>query len=218
MDFNEVSNQPSQVNKAKNRLTLLALAVVFVAPVLFAYLAYFGGWFMGGSKSHGQIIPEPWHIEDLRTTKTNFGTWTDSEYMSKWNWLLVIDDNKCDIECEINYLMLQQIHLGLAKNIEKNNYLMVLNEQPVELTEKWQSKNVMQIEMRDGKVLLKEQLRNLNNNPIEANAIYLVDPLGNIFMKYELIQSKEEAPIYSKGLRSDINRIMRMLDVSTNND
>ena len=76
----------------------------------------------------------------------------------------------------------------------------------------------MQVAIDNGKVQLNDKLRNLNQQPLETNAIYLVDPLGNIFMQYQLIESKEQAPLYSKGLRSDINRVMRLLDVSTKND
>ena len=51
-----------------------------------------------------------------------------------------------------------------------------------------------------------------------ANGIYLVDPLGNIFMRYDLITNKQQAPLKSKDLRSDISRVMRVLGVSVKDE
>ncbi|WP_144392819.1 hypothetical protein [Pleionea sediminis] len=223
MDFKEIPGEDTQANVKKNRATLIALAVVFISPVLFAYLAYFNNWFTGGGKSHGEIIDKPWHIEDLNIVDTSFGAWENSKYMGKWNWLLVMDQNTCNEQCQTNYFLLQQTHLGLGKNTKKNNFLLVLNQQSPKLFDEWLDVDTMRVRIDSGKVALNSiqnpaDRRGLNGLPIPANAIYLVDPLGNIFLKYDLINSKEEAPIYSKGLRSDISRVMRVLDVSSKNE
>ncbi|WMS86323.1 hypothetical protein [Pleionea litopenaei] len=214
MDFNEDTKQTPQVNQSKNRLTLIALAVVFVAPVLTAYLAYFGGWFQGGSKSHGEIIDPPWHIDDLQITHRSFGDWVSSPYMGKWNWLLVINDSKCDEKCQINWFLLQQTHLGLAKNTDKNNFLLVLNNNPIDLAGDWQKVDFMQADIQQNSIQVASQREGYSTSPLAANHIYLVDPLGNIFMRYPLIDSKQEAPLKSKDLRSDLSRVLRFLDVS----
>jgi hypothetical protein len=214
MDFNEVPNDTA-ANVAKNRYTLIALAVIFIAPVLLAYLAYFGGWFKGGSKSHGELLNPPWHIDDLSWQSTNFGEWVDSPFMGKWNWLLVVDTNHCDEVCQINWFMLQQTRLGLAKNVSKVNYLLVLDQSPVALTGEWSQIPYAQMLMNNGQIAVKQTTREgFNKQPLPANSIYLVDPLGNIFMRYSLIKDKQEAPLKSKDLRADINRVLRILDVN----
>ncbi|NVJ49812.1 MAG: hypothetical protein HWE13_13995 [Gammaproteobacteria bacterium] len=215
MDFNEVSDQSPQVNQKKNRLTLLALAAVFIAPVLMAYLAYFGGWFQGGSKSNGEILDPPWHLDDLAVSSTTFGSWESSAFMGKWNWLLIVDDVTCNEQCQINWFLLQQTHLGLAKNTKKNDYLLVLNQQPVALTGDWQKINFMQVQMEQGKVVVQSKREGFAHSGLAANHIYLMDPLGNIFMRYPLIETKQQAPLKSKELRNDLSRVLRYLDVST---
>ncbi len=218
MDFNEVPDN-NAANVAKNRLTLIALAAIFIAPVLFAYLAYFGGWFGGGSKSRGEIIDPPWHIDDVSWQSSNFGNWQQSEFMGKWNWLLVIDDNQCNEQCQINWFLLQQTRLGLAKNVKKVNYLLLLNQTPVNLTGEWSKVSYAQVEINNGHVAIDATPREgFNKQPLAANAIYLVDPLGNIFMRYSLINNKNEAPLKSKDLRADVSRVLRILDVSKKND
>lgn len=214
MDFKEMPDQNEVENAKKNKFTLLALAVVFVAPVLLAYLAYFNNWFDGGGRNKGELIEKPWHVDDLNVVKTTFGKWQDSKYMGKWNWLLLIDSNTCNEQCQINYLMLQQTHLGLAKNVEKNEYLLLLNQRRKQLSGDWKTIDVMQVAIENGKAVLNySDIKGLNSLPIPANAIYLVDPLGNIFMRYQLVDTKEQAPMRSTELRSDINSIMRKLDV-----
>jgi hypothetical protein len=50
-----------------------------------------------------------------------------------------------------------------------------------------------------------------SSNPthLESNYIYLVDPLGNIFMRYPLIDQKDQAPHLSKKLRQDILHLFK---------
>jgi hypothetical protein len=157
----------------------------------------------------------PWHIDDLSWQSTNFGEWVDSPFMGKWNWLLVVDTNHCDEVCQINWFMLQQTRLGLAKNVSKVNYLLVLDQSPVALTGEWSQIPYAQMLMNNGQIAVKQTTREgFNKQPLPANSIYLVDPLGNIFMRYSLIKDKQEAPLKSKDLRADINRVLRILDVN----
>ncbi len=219
MDFNELPDQNSQANKTKSRLTMLAMAAVFIAPVLLAYLAYFGGWFEGGTKNKGELIKQPWHLDDLSIQSFSFGEWGDSHYMAKWNWLLIMDQSSCDELCQINWFLLQQTQLGLAKNSEKVSYLLVLNQNTQSLHDDWKKIDFAKAEITDGFIKVQtENMKGFNTKPLPANAIYLMDPLGNVFMRYSLISSKEQAPLKSKDLRTDLSRVLRYLDVSKKHD
>lgn len=219
MTANEITEQykeqNNQTDKSKNRATLISLVAVFVAPVLFAYLAYFGGWFTGGTKNKGELIENPWHIEDVSILEYSFGDWKSSPYMGKWNWLLVLDQASCNEACQINWFLLQQTRLGMAKKAEKVNYLLVLNQNKSELTGDWADIDVARAQIDGGQLsVANDELKGFNTQSMPANAIYLMDPLGNIFMKYDLIKNKDDAPLFSKDLRTDIGRVMRFLDVN----
>ena len=219
MDFKELENQGTQSNVAKNRITLLLLAVVFIAPVLFAYLAYFNGWLAGGVTNKGEIIAEPWHFEDLAFEQSFIKDWQQSPYHGKWNWLLVLDDAHCGQECQINWFLLQQTQLGLAKHQKKVSWLLVLNQNTQSLTGEWQAVDFAKAEMSAGQIpVTATTLKGLNNQSLPANHIYLMDPLGSIFMRYELVKNKADAPTKSKDLRTDILRVLKYLDVSKKDD
>jgi hypothetical protein len=215
MDFEEDKSKDPQANISKNRVTLFTMAFIFIAPVLFAYLAYFGGWFSGGGKSNGDIIADPWHIDDLAITEYSFGNFEDSKYLGKWNWLLVLDKAECDEQCEINWFLLQQTRLGLAKNTEKTEFLLMLNQQSDRLSGDWANIDFAKASIEQQTIAVdKEELKGFNRSPLPVNYIYLVDPLGNIFMRYPLITDKEQAPLKSKELRTDIARVLKYLDVN----
>ncbi len=219
MDFEQSKDINQQSNATKNKTTLLIMAAVFVAPVMLAYMAYFGGWFKGGGKSHGEIIASPWHIDDLPILQFSFDSWQDSRYMGKWNWLLVIDDKVCDGKCQINWFLLQQTKLGLAKYSTKANYLLVLNQDKEPLQGEWENIDYAIASIENGFLNInKQRIQGLNSKPLAANHIYLMDPLGNIFMRYPMINQKNEAPLKSRELRQDAQRVLKYLDVSKKND
>ncbi len=215
MDFENSQQNTEQSNSAKNRMTLIMLSVVFIAPVLLAYLAYFGGWFQGGGKSHGQIYSDPWHFDDLPVIESSFADFPSSDYFAKWNWLLIIDDKVCNEQCQINWFLLQQTQLGLGKFADRASYLLVLNQNKLPLAGEWSQVDYLTLAMNNRQVEVNQNNpRGLNTNPLAVDGIYLMDPMGNIFMRYDLIDSKEQAPLKSKDLRADINRVMRILDTS----
>ena len=131
MDFNELPEENKTSNVTKNRITLIMLALVFVAPVASAYLAYYSGWFTGSNLNKGTLVKQYWHFDDLNLNGELVDNWGSSEFKDKWMWLLVIDDKECSELCQINWFMLQQTRLGLGKRQDKANWLMVLNKHPV---------------------------------------------------------------------------------------
>jgi len=181
VDFNELENQSRNNNTRKNRITLIALFVLFVFPVIIAYVAYFNGWFASATKNHGELI----------------------------QWLVVIEPNSCNADClEMNLYMLNQTYQSLGKETDRINPLIVLphtqqsekfktHEFPIAYSE-YSSLGVKNL-VKAGKL----------NKDLPANMIYLVDPLGNIFMRYPLIKNNQEAPAMSKGLRSDLLRLFK---------
>lgn len=209
MDFDESKNQSHAVNVRKNRKTLILLFVMFITPVLLAYAAYFGSWFSGPSAVQGELIEasQITDIEDYAIFKTNGEKYTGKELETLYWWILPIQSARCNQTCvNLNLQTVHRTHIGLGKEASRINELVIF-EKGYELdagsfpqaTSEFSSIGIKAIDTtHSGKGL-----------DLPANYIYLVDPLGNIFMKYPLVKDEKEAPIVSGQMRKDILHLFK---------
>lgn len=209
MDFDENKNQSHNQNVTKNRKTLILLFVMFITPVALAYAAYFGNWFSGASGAQGELIEQGkvTDIEDYDFYKDDTQIITGKEFETLYWWLLPLDTSRCDQVCaNLNLNMVNQTYLGLGKEASRIKQLVVVptdNQVDVGIfpkaTSQFNSKGVIPRDnTHSGKVL-----------ELESNFIYLVDPLGNIFMRYPLVKDEDKAPLMSRKLRKDILHLFK---------
>ncbi|MFT6732098.1 MAG: hypothetical protein ACJAS9_000273 [Polaribacter sp.] len=204
MNFNEDKNAPKQTNLKKNRHTLVLLFIMFITPVALAYVAYFGNWFSGSGDANGELIASDLvtDIEDYDIVRKDGNKITGKEFETLYWWIVPIDPETCNERCaELNLYTVNQTFVGLGKKAFRIRELAILpdgfkgynNEFP-HATSEFTSSGI--------KALRESQKRPTHD--LEPNFIYLVDPLGNIFMRYPFINDKTNAPILSKKLRTDI--------------
>lgn len=213
-------NQGIRNRGIRNRGILVALFLTFAIPVIIAYMAYFNGWFSAATKNFGELLKaeQVMDIEDYQFTRTDGATITGKEFETFYWWLMPIDPKLCNQQClDLNTHLIKQTYFGLGKKQEKIKLLLALPDDsmldaenfPVAYSKFSQSavKFIGQVSQQKN----SPQQNNLQKNAqdLPANFIYLVDPLGNIFMRYPLINDKQQAAKASKGLRTDILRLLK---------
>lgn len=210
MNFEEIKNESKEVNQKKNRIIMVTLFVMFIAPVFFAYTAYFNGWFSGASKNFGELLTESdvVDIEDYQFIRSEDNkVITGKEFETLYWWIMPIDLGSCDIQClELNIYMLNQTYIGLGKEGKRLKPLLVLSNK---IEKDLQQFPIAFSQFSNIGVKALEKTRSGLNKDLKANYIYLVDPLGNIFMRYPLAKDEKTAPTLSKGLRSDLLRLLK---------
>ena len=209
MDFNELNDASHNKNVKKNRATMLALFALFIVPVVLAYSAYFGGWFNDATKNRGDLISEQnvVDIEDFVFKRNDGNIITGKEFETLYWWVLPIDPISCDDAClKLNLYTLNQTYMGLGKESERINQLLVL---PTGTVADIGDYPTAYAEFSKIGVKANEKTHSGLNKDLPANFIYLVDPLGNIFMRYPLVTNKEQAANKSKDLRLDILRLYK---------
>lgn|GEM_PF-1089730 len=209
MDFEEIKNESHKENVKKNRATLIALFALFIVPVALAYAAYFNGWFANATKNQGELLAEEnvLDIEDFDFIKADSKKITGKEFETLYWWVMPVDPSVCDDEClKLNLYMLNQTYVGLGKKSGRINQLLILpTGTEIELGDfptafsPFSNVGVKALDKSNGGL----------NKDLPANYIYLVDPLGNIFMRYPLIDHKDNAVEKSKDLRTDILRLFK---------
>jgi len=209
LDFNENKNQSHNENVVKNRKTLVLLFVMFITPVLLAYAAYFGNWFSGASGSQGELLPtdQVTDIEDYAIIRTNGEKITGKEFETLYWWIIPIQSDICNQACvNLNLHTVNQTYLGLGKERSRINELVIF-ESGQELDAGKFPSSTSEFSLTGIKAIKKTHSGKGLDLP--ANFIYLVDPLGNIFMKYPLVKDKQNAPMLSGKLRKDILHLFK---------
>lgn len=215
MDFEEKKDQSHQANVKKNRATMLALFALFIIPVALAYAAYFNGWFASATKNRGEILSERnvVDIEDFEFKHADGKLITGKEFETLYWWILPIDMNQCDSEClQLNIYTINQTYLGLGKEAKRINVLLILPTDTLTETNTVTETNNFPTAFSPfsniGVQALNKTQSGLNKD-LPANFIYLVDPLGNVFMRYPLVKNKPDAVKTSKDLRTDLLRLFK---------
>lgn len=161
----------------KSLLSLWLLIALCTAPVVASYVAFY---FMppSGHVNYGELI-ETRPLPDARLALAD-GTplqW----HQLKGKWLMVtVDTGACDAECQRKLLYMRQVRLAQGKTMDRIERVWLITDaaQPAETV----------IREYQGTWLIRaagsELLKLFPAQRAAADHIYLVDPLGNLMLRF----------------------------------
>jgi len=189
-------------NISKSRLKLIGIVLLFVTPVIYAwYLVFFTNFKMHSKGvEHGLLISPIIQVGDFELVEPI--SHKIYQLMGKWT-LVSFVENKCDKACEFQLYSLRQIWVALGKDGNKIQRLVIVKDNNLITSE--------QIKLSQGQFLLKDDrdLKDRLNSrfksypAFESEAIYLIDPYGNLMMQYK----KGTNP---SGIIKDLERLIRI--------
>lgn len=160
-----------------NRRTLILLLVLLCAPVIASYLLYF--W---------EVRPASINYGELLKVKPMAGTGLNQldntifrirQLRGKWV-LLTVDSGKCDEQCQKKLYYMRQVRLVQNKEMNRVERVWLIDDgeapDPKILKE---YKNSWFISAKDSEIL--------GSIPAEISQhdhIYLIDPMGNLMMRF----------------------------------
>lgn len=183
--------------KRHGRGMLLLLAALFVLPLLIVAAMYQLQWRPSGS-SHGQLIspPQPLHLADLQTLQGK--TFGAAQWKDKWD-LVYVSAQGCNPSCERQLHDLRQVHAALGKEIGRVQRILLV-------TASGQDKQLARIQAQYPDLIVlagpsAAPLAGQFNPDAHKDNAFLVDPLGNLMMRYP--------PGYeARGMYKDLMRLM----------
>ncbi|HWZ72873.1 MAG TPA: cytochrome C oxidase subunit I [Casimicrobiaceae bacterium] len=180
--------------KTRGRRTLLMLALVCAAPVVASYVAYY--WFRPpGQVNYGELV-EARPVQEIVGTLPDGGKFRLSDYRGRW-LLLAVDAGPCEDECQRKLYATRQ-----ARTIQGREQDRVVR---------------MWLQATDAPALAPQFLAQhpglivARVDPAQWAAlpgvtgprnIYLIDPLGNIVLRYP-------ADPDIKRMAKDLERLLR---------
>ena len=174
----------------RGRRTLLVLVILFFAPLLVAFLMYYGQtWRPAGQTNHGELYspvqPLPSAAEALR------GKWA----------LVYVGDGRCDADCRDALVFARQTRLSLNQDMQRVERFFIVTGNCCDRGYlESEHPGLRVVETADPAIA---PLRDAFPATDRAHSLYIVDPLGNLVMRYDVHQSP-------KGLLTDLRKLLKL--------
>jgi hypothetical protein len=180
-------NTPT-LKRRRGRLHILVLAMAFAAPLGFAFWLYYGSsWRPLAHTNHGTLI------EPVRTLPDS------AEFLGKWS-LVVIGSGEggCDSACRESLVYARQTWLSLGKNTPRAQRVLLSGSECCDETYLQREHHglIRVAATGPGSLALRQSFP-----APQAHTIFIVDPLGNLMMRYDTSADP-------KGLREDLKKLL----------
>lgn len=196
--------EPSQSRPTASRKQIWILIGAFVAPLALAFLLYYGmGVRPSGTTNKGDLIQPAVPLPEVELPGATDQKLAADALRGKWS-MVFIGDGACDPRCREALTLMRQTRLALGDKMERVQRVFLITGNCCDqayLDAEHSGLLLGRIDNSAGQTLLE-------TFPDTAQAatlgrIYLVDPLGNLMMKYEA-----DAP--QKGLLEDLKKLLKL--------
>lgn len=191
------SNSPS-VSK-KNPYTIWFVVFSFIAPVALAYVMFFFGDIKSFTNS-GEILNPIVHISSFKLTNENNETIADKELTYKWRIISFLG-SECDQQCEAQLYDTRQIFTSLGKNRHRVLRMFVhLEPANNSLLKLMADEHPNVIHVYGDERIIADVIG--NNASLTNNDNYIMDPMGNVMMRFT-----QEQP--NKDFLKDLRKLLK---------
>jgi cytochrome oxidase Cu insertion factor (SCO1/SenC/PrrC family) len=182
--------------RSRNLRTLAALAALFFMPLLASAWLYYGmGWRPAGQINHGELIQPPRPLPRVAADPSLFrGEWT----------LVYIGDGRCDTACRETLYVMRQTRLALGT--EQTRVARVFLVTADCCAKDYLAREHAGMTVFDATGAAEASLLSLFPAGDEAHTLFVVDPLGNLMMRYDVRHD-------ARGLLVDLKRLLELSQI-----
>jgi hypothetical protein len=174
----------------RGRRLLYALVGLFFVPVLVAFLMYYGsGWRPSGHTNHGELLLP------VRTLPADA-----TALRGKWA-LVYVGDGRCDEDCHTALIFARQTRLSLNQDMQRVTRVFLATGDCCDrayLDTVHPGLRVLPIPDTAASPLLAAFPQ-----ADRSHSLFVVDPLGNLVLRYDVRQSP-------KGLLTDLQKLLKL--------
>jgi cytochrome oxidase Cu insertion factor (SCO1/SenC/PrrC family) len=184
----------AETKNRRSRATLWLLVAVCAAPMIASYIAYYF-WRPSGHVNYGELLP-PHPMPDTRAAQIDGAPFSFPQL--KGSWVLVIaDSGRCDAYCETKLIYLRQLRLAQGKETDRIERVWLITDDVAPdpaLAARYSGTLMVRAA---GTPLLPALPAGSYADPI-----YIVDPVGNLMMRYP----RDADP---RRILKDVSRLLR---------
>ena len=176
--------------------TLLLIAAICVLPIVASYVLYMG-WRPEGRMNHGELLET--RLLPVTVLSDLAGKSLSTESL-RGKWLLVtIQPPSCDERCQRKLYFMRQVRTTQGENMERIERLWLINGPGTPDAK-------LLAEHAGLRVARVQDPAWLSAFPVKSEAaehIYLIDPLGNLVLRYG-------DDLDPKGMIKDLTRLLKV--------
>lgn len=194
--MNEPESRPVNnplAGKKRNPYTVWFVVISFIAPVALAYIIFF---FLEVKSftNHGEILNPIVHISSFKLEDTNDDIIPVEELTYKWRLISFLGKD-CDQQCAERLHDTRQIHTSLGKD-QHRLMRMFVHLQPAgeDLSNLITGTHPDVIQVNgDAEIVIKALGDNIRDDAgISNNETYIMDPMGNVMMRFTQEQPNKD--------------------------
>lgn len=190
----EILGERTELTKPikRSRTSFIMLLVVFGVPIVMAKLALQFNWLDYGVTNQGELLTQELHVSHLG--------FTHESVPNEKQWLMMhVLPKSCDEFCQQLLVGINNTYVALGKGMPRVTPVGLYQTAPTD-------KQLTSIRSHDW-VFSSAQPLTLKN--ADTQKLYLVDPLGNVFMQYNLPTEQEEITVFGKAVLADMKKLLK---------
>ena len=190
IDRPENNSNSNKSNPKKSRRSLFLVLAAFALPIILAKVALEGQWLDMGVTNKGTLLTNELTLEQLGLNTTDF----------EQHWLIMYSlPEQCSTHCQKTFETVHNTYVALGKEMPRvfpvalyQNELSTKQRQKISQS-KWQL------------LAMPEQAK----QQIVKPQIFIVDPLGNVFLSHQLPENTEQLPQLGKQILADMKKLLK---------
>ena len=197
--------QPEQ-SKKRNPYTPWFVVISFVAPVVAAYALFFLGITPPAFSNKGELLNPIIDVESFVLTDDHEKQISRDEITEhKWH-MIYFAGSSCDDACNKILYNMRQINIAVGKNANRLQRLVVHLDEPDEEFQALITKEYPEARHANADAGTIEAALQAVGPQFRSNEVYIMDPLGNIMLRFTQEQSY-------KDLLHDLNKLFKVSQI-----
>jgi len=196
---------PASELRSRNLRTLAVLAALFLLPLLLAFLLYYlTDWRPAGRVNHGVLLTPLRTLPALALPRITLSPTEErtpaAAFRGQWS-LVYVGDGACDTRCRESLYLMRQTRLALNTDMTRIARVFLVSGDCCArefLAHEHPGLLVLDASAPDAQALLS-----LFPAAAREQTLFIVDPLGNLVMSYDVRQDPH-------GLLADLRKLLRL--------
>ncbi len=192
----------TQDTPEKSTTTLWILLAISIVPFVAAYAYFTFGNFTSFS-NNGEILEQVIDIGNLELNDQNGNAIERESLTKKWRMILIVNSN-CEKNCQLSLYNMRQLNVALGKHYDRFRH-MLIHSAPMnnDFSELVQTEYKDALHAYTSETILQKVFYDKN---IYSNTIYIMDPIGNIMMRFD-------PNMDPKLILKDLNRLLKVSQI-----
>lgn len=187
--------------RGRNLRTLAALAALFLVPIAASFVLYYGvGWSPGGHVNHGELIDPARPLPPVSLPAADGSTPVPNVFVKRWA-LVYVGDGRCDKACRFALYVMRDTRLDLGNDMARVERVFLVTADCCDRQSL--AREHPGLIVLDASGSSAQKLLQAFPAADRDSTIFVVDPLGNLMMRYD---SRRDPT----GLLQDLQTLLRL--------